>query len=41
MPEPLRILAGDCIVIDEDADETRRERGNTITIASPTITENC
>jgi hypothetical protein len=38
MPEPLRILAGDCIVIDEDADETRRERGNTVTICKP---DNC
>jgi DNA topoisomerase-1 len=35
MPEPLRILAGDCTVTYEDAEETRRERGNTVTICKP------
>ena len=38
MPEPLGILAGDCTVTDEDADETRRERGNMLTITKP---DNC
>ena len=38
MPEPLRILAGDCTVTYEDVDETRRERGNTVTICKP---DNC
>jgi hypothetical protein len=38
MPEPLRILAGDCTVTYEDGDETRRERGNTISIIKP---DNC
>jgi len=31
MPDPLRILAGDCTVTDENSDETRQERGNVIT----------
>ena len=35
MPEPLRILAGDCTVTYEDSDETRRERGNVVTITKP------
>ena len=35
MPEPLRILAGDCTVTYEDADETRRERGKVVTICKP------
>jgi hypothetical protein len=38
MPEPLRILAGDCTVTDEDAEETRRERGNVVTICT---SDNC
>ena len=38
MPEPLRILAGDCTVTYEDADETRQERGNVVTITKP---DNC
>jgi len=38
MPEPLRILAGDCTVTYEDADETRQERGKMLTIAKP---DNC
>ena len=38
MPEPLPILAGDCTVTDEDGDETRQERGNTISIIKP---DNC
>jgi RecB family endonuclease NucS len=38
MPEPIRILAGDCTVTYEDADETRRERGNMLTITKP---DNC
>ena len=38
MPEPLRILAGDCTVTYEDVDETRRERGNMLTIGKP---DNC
>jgi RecB family endonuclease NucS len=39
MPEPLRILAGDCTVIYEDVDETRRERGNVLVITKPDNTE--
>ena len=35
MPEPLPILVGDCTVTYEDADETRRERGNLVTITKP------
>jgi hypothetical protein len=50
MPEPLRILAGDCTVTDEDsaarsaagsrakpgdADGTRSERGDIVTICNP------
>jgi DNA topoisomerase-1 len=35
MPEPLRILAGDCTVTYEDSGETRQERGNTISIIKP------
>jgi len=35
MPEPLRILAGDCTVTYEDSDETRKERGKTVTICKP------
>jgi hypothetical protein len=38
MPEPLRILAGDCTVTYEDADETRRERENVLAVTKP---ENC
>jgi len=38
MPEPLRILSGDCTVTYKDADETRRERGNMLTITKP---DNC
>ena len=38
MPEPSPILAGDCTVTYEDDDETRRERGNTVTICKP---DNC
>lgn len=35
MPEPLRILAADCTLTNEDSDETRRERGNVVTITRP------
>jgi uncharacterized cupin superfamily protein len=35
MPEPLRVLAGDCTVTDEDSDETRQERGNVLVITKP------
>ena len=35
MPELLCILAGDCTVTYEDADETRKECGNTVTICKP------
>jgi hypothetical protein len=35
MPEPLRILAGDCTVTCEDEDETRQERGDTVSIVKP------
>ena len=38
MPEPLRILSGDCTVTYEDADETRRERDHTVTICKA---DNC
>jgi hypothetical protein len=38
MPEQVRILAGDCTVTDEDADGTRRERGNVLVV---TKTDNC
>lgn len=38
MPEPLRILAGDCTATDEDTDEARRERGNVLAI---TKLDNC
>jgi hypothetical protein len=38
MPEQVRILAGDCTVTDEDADGTRRERGNVLVI---TYLDNC
>jgi uncharacterized cupin superfamily protein len=38
MPEPLHILAGDCTVTYEDSNETRQERGNTVTICKP---DNC
>jgi len=38
MSEPLRILAGDCTVTDEDSDETRRECGNVVTLCKP---DNC
>lgn len=38
MPEPLRILACDCTVTYEDADKTRQERGNILTIYN---SDNC
>jgi len=38
MPEPLRILAGDCTVTYIDAAENRRERGTTVTICKA---DNC
>ena len=40
MPEPLRILAGDCTVAYEDSDETRKERGNVVSVINPTTGEN-
>jgi len=35
MPGPLRLLAGDCTVTFDDADDTRRERGNVLVVAKP------
>jgi hypothetical protein len=35
MPEPLRLLAGDCTVTYADSDENPRERGNVVTITKP------
>jgi len=35
MPEALLNLAGDCIDTYEDADETRQERSNMLTIFNP------
>ena len=35
MHEPFGILVGDCTVTYEDSDQTRRERGNVVTIIKP------